>query len=124
MRHRLASFTFDDPHATGLGDRVSFLLSKKLLFSNRVASFAIVNYRQGADRDSSNNLAYFDRVDAITKDQHFSLAIWGRLSRTERGLRINSFLQVPDDADKSPYVSYDSATGGNGRRYPHSAPQA
>ena len=104
MRHRLATFTFDDPHATGLGDRVSFLLSKKLLFSNRVASFAIVNYRQGADRNSSNNLAYFDRVDAITKDQHFSLAIWGRLSRTERGLRINSFLQVPDDADKSPYV--------------------
>jgi len=104
VRHRLAAFTFDDPDATGVGDPISFLVSKKLLFSNRVPSFAIVNYRQGADRDSSTNVAYFDRVDAITKDQNFALAIWGRLSRTERGMRIDSFLQVPGDADKSPYV--------------------
>lgn len=104
VRDRLAAFTFDDPHATGLGDPVSFLLSKKLLFSSRVKSSAIVNYRQGADRDSFSDLAYFDRVDAITKDQNFRLAIWGRLSRTERGVRIDSFLQIPDDAEKSPYV--------------------
>ena len=103
-RHRVATFTFDDPHATELGDPISFLLSKKLLFSTRVTSFAVVNYRQGADRDPSSNLAYFDRVDAVTKDQKFSLAIWGRLSRIERGVRIDSFLQVPGDADKSPYV--------------------
>lgn len=104
MRHRVAAFTFDDPHATGLGDPISFLLSKKLLFSSRVTSFAIVNYRQGADRDSSSDLAYFDRVDAVTKDQNFPLAIWGRLSRTDRGVRIDSFLQIPGDAEKSPYI--------------------
>jgi hypothetical protein len=104
MRHRLAVFTFDDPHATSLGDTISFLLSKKLLFSSRVTSFAIVNYRQGADRDSSSHLAYFERVDAITKDQNFHLAIWGRLSRTDRGVRIDSFLQIPSDTEKSPYV--------------------
>jgi hypothetical protein len=104
VRHRLATFTFDDPHATGLGDPISFLLSKKLLFSTRVTSFAIVNYRQGADRDSSSNLAYFDRVDAITKDQKYLLAIWGRISRIEGGIRIDSFLQVPGDANKTPYV--------------------
>jgi len=104
VRHRLAAFTFDDPHATGLGDPISFLVAKKLLFSARVASFAIVNYRQGADHDPSSNLAYFDKVDAITKDQNFSLAIWGRITRTERGVRIDSFLQVPDDNEKSAYV--------------------
>jgi hypothetical protein len=63
-----------------------------------------VNYRQGADRDSSSNLAYFDRVDAVTKDQSFPLAMWGRLSRTEHGVRIDSFLQVPNDADKGAYL--------------------
>src|SRR5262245_17094454 len=104
MRHRLAAFTFDDPHATALGDPISFLLSKKLLFSSRVTSFAIVNYRHGADRDSASDLAYFDRVDATTKDQNFHLAIWGRLSRTDRGVRIDSFLQIPGDAEKGPYV--------------------
>src|SRR5262249_32256789 len=79
---------------------------------SRVPSFAVVNYRQGADRDPSSNLAYFDRVDAVTKDQKFSLAIWGRLSRTERGVRIDSFLQVPGDADKSPYVRTIRLLGG------------
>src|SRR5262249_53177033 len=50
------------------------------------------------------DLAYFDRVDAITKDQNFALAIWGRLSRTDRGARIDSFLQFPGDAENSLYV--------------------
>jgi hypothetical protein len=104
VRNRLAAFTFDDPHATGLGDPISFLLSKKLLFSARVTSFAVVNYRQGTDRDPSTNVAYFDQVDALVRDQKFLLAIWGRISRTDRGIRIESFLQVPDDADKDKYV--------------------
>jgi hypothetical protein len=104
VRHRLAAFTFDDPHETGLGDVILFLLSKKLLFSARVSSFAIVSYRQGADRSAPGELAYFDRVDAITKDQKFLLAVWGRVSRTEQGLRIQSFLQVPADADGGPFV--------------------
>src|SRR5688572_7057029 len=69
VRHRIATFTFDDPHETDLGDPVSFLLAKKLLFSTRVGSFAIVNYRQGVDRVSPGGLAYFDRVDALTEDQ-------------------------------------------------------
>jgi hypothetical protein len=103
-RHRLAVFTFDDPHGTELGDPISFLLSKKLLFSTRVSSFAIVNYRQGAGQDPAGNLAYFDRVDAITKDQSFLLAMWGRLSRNEQGVRIDSFLQVPADAKQGPYA--------------------
>jgi len=103
-RHRLAAFTFDDPHSTGLGDPISFLLSKKLLFSTRVASFAIVNYRQGTDHEPSGNLAYFDRVDAIVKDQKFPQAVWGRISRTEHGVRIDSFLQVPGDANKDIYT--------------------
>jgi hypothetical protein len=115
VRNRVAAFTYDDPHATGLGDPIAFLLSKKLLFSTRVSSFAIVNYRRGADRDLPGNLTYFDRVDAVTKDQNFPLAIWGRLSGTERGVRIDSYLQVPGDADTRAYlrsVQLPTAMGG------------
>jgi hypothetical protein len=104
VRHRIAAFTFDDPHDTGLGDAILFLLSKKLLFSARVPSFAIVSYRQGVERRAADELAYFDRVDAITQDQKFLLAVWGRISRTETGVRIQSFLQVPADADGPPFV--------------------
>lgn len=115
VRNRVAAFTYEDPHDTGLGDPVAFLLSKKLLFSTRVSSFAIVNYRRGTDRDLPGNLAYFDRVDAVIKDQNFPLAIWGRLSSTERGVRIDSYLQVPGDADTSAYlrsVQLPTAMGG------------
>jgi hypothetical protein len=104
VHHRLAVFTFDDPHATGLGDALSLLVSKKLLFSTRVRSFGIVNYRQGVDRDASGTRAYFDQVDALTQDQGFLLAIWGRISRTEGGVRIDSFLQVPTNADGQHFV--------------------
>ena len=105
VEHRIAVFTFDDPHHTGLGDPVSFLLSKKLLFSTRVSSFAIVNYQGGVERAASGELAYFDKVDALSRDQHFLLAVWGRLSQTAHdGVRIDSFLQVPATADEPPYV--------------------
>lgn len=104
VRNRLATFTLDDPHATGLGDAVSFILSKKLLFSTRVTSYAIVNYRQGAEPVSPGDLAYFDRVDAITKDQRFRMALWGRVSRNDLGARIDTFLQIPNDSDEPDYV--------------------
>jgi len=105
VRNRIAAFTFDDPHAIGLGDPIAFLLAKKLLFSARVSSVGIVNYRESVDRDFSGKLAYFDQVDAITEDQGFLLAIWGHLSQTEDGVRADSFLQVPANVGGTPFFS-------------------
>ncbi|SFV00840.1 A-type inclusion protein [Bradyrhizobium arachidis] len=109
VSNRLAVFTFDDPHGTRLGDAVSFLLSKKLLFSAPVSSFAIVNYHEGVERSpaataSTGQTTYFDKVDAVTRDQGFLLAVWGRISRTEKGIRVESFLQVPADANQTKYM--------------------
>jgi hypothetical protein len=104
VRHRVAVFTFDDPHATGLGDPVSFLLSKKLLFSTRVSSFGIVNYRQGVEGRAPGELAYFDRVDALTRHQKYLLAMWGRIAQTTEGVRIDSFLQVPAGGGTAAFV--------------------
>lgn len=119
--HRLAVFTFDDPHGTKLGDSISFLLAKKLLFSAPAYSYAIVNYHETLGRDVSTHAGpldettYFDKVDAVTNDQSFLLAVWGRLSRTEGGVRIDSFLQVPADANQAKYrrsVPLPKAMGG------------
>jgi hypothetical protein len=104
VRNRIAAFTFDDPYATALGDPISLLLTKKILFPSRVSSLGIVNYRQGADRHSVGEPAYFDRVDAITQDQGFLVAVWGRLSPTEKGARIDSYLQVLTSGDPNRYV--------------------
>lgn len=104
VANRLAVFTLDDPEKTGLGDPVSFLVSKKLLFSTRVSSVAVVNYGAGEDRAMPGGLAYFDRVDALVRDQGFLLALWGRLSRTQDGVRADFFLQVPAGAGDGPFA--------------------
>jgi hypothetical protein len=97
VRNRVATFTFDDPDQTGLGDPISFLLAKKMLFSTRVADFAIVNYQEGTARDKKIDLAYFDKVDLIMRDQGFLLAAWGRISRNRDGIHVDSFLQAPSN---------------------------
>lgn len=103
-RNRIAVFTFDDPHGTSLGDSISFLLSKKILFSTSVPSLAIIDYREGTERRSTTQLAYFDQVDAVTKDQQFQFAIWGRLARTAEGIRIDTYLQVPVAENPHVYI--------------------
>jgi hypothetical protein len=113
QKNRLAVFTFDDPDSTGLGDAISFLLAKKLLYSAQVPSFAVVNYSQGTARDDSG--AYFDKVDLITADQGFLFALWGRISMTDGGIQIDSFMQAQTHDQGLPYartVSLPRAMGG------------
>ena len=102
--HRVAVFTFDDPDDTGLGDAISFLLSKKILFSTRVRSFGIVNYQQGVEPAADSRLAYYDKVEAITRDQDYLAALWGRVSRTAHGVQVDAFLQLPTKGDESPFA--------------------
>ncbi|MGZ2472016.1 hypothetical protein [Sinorhizobium medicae] len=48
VRNRIAVFTYDQTYSTAdIGDAVSFILSKKMLFSSRVGSLGIVNYQDG-----------------------------------------------------------------------------
>jgi hypothetical protein len=47
VRNKIAVFTFEDEARTGLGDAVSFIASKSLLFHTPVRSLAIVNFQQG-----------------------------------------------------------------------------
>ena len=82
-QHRVAVFTFDDPDNTGIGDALSFLISKKILFSTSVRSFAVVNFQQGASAKTESGLAYFDKVDKLTAGEDF------RISRVDIGLHVH-----------------------------------
>jgi hypothetical protein len=115
-RNRIAVFTYDDSHSTGLGDAVSFILSKKILFSARVRSLAIVNYQEGVGPSSSGEIAYFDKVDRITADQGYLLQLWGQLTSVEGGETVvDSFLQVPSSPERLPQhldINLPKAMGG------------
>jgi len=104
VKYRVAAFGFDDPENTGLGDPISFILAKRMLFSTRLSDFAIVSYRQGTAREKRYDLAYFDKVDLIAKDQGFLLAIWGRVSRMGSRIHVDTFVQVPTESSSDLFV--------------------
>jgi hypothetical protein len=113
--NRIAVFTLDDPASSGLGDPASFVLSKEVLFAAKVRSVAVVNYSYGAARDGSTGLAYFDKVDLITRDQGFMFALWGRISGTKDRWRVETFIQVPFNPHQRPFeqvVALPRAMGG------------
>jgi hypothetical protein len=102
--HRTAVFTYDDPQGTGLGNAIALLLSKKMLLSSPVHSVAVANFRDEqlgtplVTAGAGNGATYFDKVDLVTKNQNFGLAVWGTIARTGDVIRIDSFLQVPAGA--------------------------
>ncbi|MEO0421787.1 MAG: caspase family protein [Pseudomonadota bacterium] len=93
-RNRVAVFTLDDPDGLGVGDDLSYLLSRELLFTARARSFAVVNFQQGVAPARSGDLGYFDKVERLTRDQDYSIALWGRLVRARDGVRLSLFAQA------------------------------
>ncbi|MBY5767018.1 hypothetical protein HFO06_28630 [Rhizobium leguminosarum] len=96
-RNRIAVFTYDEAYSIAeIGNAVSFILSKKMLFSSRVRSLGIVNYQDGLSPSGSRDVSYFDKVDRITADQGYLLQLWGQVTSVEGGgIMVDSFLQVP-----------------------------
>jgi hypothetical protein len=93
-RNRVAVFTFDDPDKTGLGDDLSFLISKGLLFSAPVRSFGVVNYQEGTAPEEPGALAYYDKVEKITSGQDFVVSIWGRITKSMGTITVHAFGQL------------------------------
>jgi hypothetical protein len=93
--HRVAVFTFDDPDGLGIGDALSFLLAKDMLFSAPVRSFAVVNFHQGAAPEQPGSLGYFDKVEQLTREQGYALALWGRVRGGEAaGIQVETLGQA------------------------------
>lgn len=101
--NRVAVFTFDDPGALGIGDAISFLVAKHLLFSTRTRSFAVVNFQQGAAPERRGGPAYFDKVDKLTAGQGYSVALWGRIAKAPSGASVEMFGQAFSSLDPARY---------------------
>lgn len=91
-KNRVAVFTFEDPDGTGLGDALSLVLSKQILFNSDVHSKAVVNIQQGVSPDDSG-LGYFEKVEKVTQDQGYFAVIWGRINKTDKGYVIDTYLK-------------------------------
>lgn len=97
VRNKVAVFTFEDPDGTGLGNALSFLLSKHMLFSTEVGSYAIVNFQSDLSHKGGDGLTYFDKVEKLTRDLGYTIAVWGRIAERGDRLQIDAFVQMPDD---------------------------
>ncbi len=98
VRNKIAVFTFEDPARTGLGDAVSFIASKSLLFHTPVRSLAIVNFQQGLAPDDTG-LSYFEKVDRIVKDQGYLASIWGEIGTVGDDYVIETYVQLHTASD-------------------------
>ena len=115
VKRRIAFFAFDDPYNTGLGDIISSMLPKTIVCSTAGSVVAVINYAEGAGRDNSRDVAYFDKIDRVLKDQGFPFAAWGWITRTADGVHLDTFMQVPATSGNAPFeqvVSLPKAMGG------------
>lgn len=100
VRNKIAVFTFEDPARTGLGDAVSFIASKSLLFHTPVRSLAIVNFQQGLAPDATG-LSYFEKVDRIVQEQGYLASMWGEIGTSGDDYVIETYVQLHTAADSS-----------------------
>lgn len=100
VRHKIAVFTFEDPAHTGLGDAVSFVASKSLLFHTPVRSLAIVNFQQGLAPDDTG-LSYFEKVDRILAGQGYFASLWGEIGASGDNYVIDTYVQLHTARDSS-----------------------
>jgi hypothetical protein len=103
-KYRIAVFTFEDPTGTGLGDTLSFLISKGILFNSSVSSLGVVHFQEGLSVETTSKLSYFDKVEKITEGQGYILSIWGRVSQSRDKLIIDTFLQLSNEALKDKFL--------------------
>jgi hypothetical protein len=103
-KYRIAVFTFEDPTGTGLGDTLSFLISKRILFNSSVLSLGVVNFQEGLSVETASKLSYFDKVEKITEGQGYILSIWGQVSQSRDQLIIDTFLQLSNEALKDNFL--------------------
>jgi hypothetical protein len=97
-KYRVAVFSFEDPHGTGLGDAIANILAKRMLFDSTVSSIGVVNFQSGLSPTKEDSSSYFDKVEKLIQDQGFLISLWGRVLPLENELSIDAFVQLSDEA--------------------------
>jgi hypothetical protein len=115
VANKIAAVTYDSK-SPQLGDDISFIVSKHLLYSSNISSFAVVNFQsQGFN---GGGIQYFDLVEQLTTGHHFNAALWGRIFEFGDTIQIDTFLQIPQDVlehKDGPFVASVTLPDGQGQ---------
>lgn len=94
-RYRVAVFTFEDPHGTGLGDALASLVGRKILVGSDVGSIGVLRYEGSLAPSAKQPLSYFDKVETLSELQKVTLAVWGIVERRGDSISVETFVQLP-----------------------------
>jgi len=94
-KHRIAVFTFEDADGTGLGDAAAALVAREILTNSKVSSIGVIFFEGGLAPSADSGLSYFDKVERVTAAQEVTLAAWGIIRETAKGVQIDTYLQIP-----------------------------
>jgi hypothetical protein len=94
-RIRVASFTYEDPDRTELGDSLALLVGRQVLVKFLSSSIGVLNYEGSLAPAEGDRLSYFDKVERIAEAQQVTLSIWGMVRRSGANLTINTYVQLP-----------------------------
>lgn len=94
-RHRVAVFTFEDADNTGLGDVAAALVAREVLTNSKVGSIGVIFFDGGLAPSADSRLSYFDKVEKVTAAQDVTLAAWGIIRKSAKGVQIDTYLQIP-----------------------------
>lgn len=92
---RVASFTYEDPDHTELGDSLSLLVGRQVLVRFLSSSIGVLNYEGSLAPTGDDQLSYFDKVEKVAAAQRVTLSIWGMVRRSGPDLLIDTYVQLP-----------------------------
>jgi len=94
-RYRFSVFTFEDPDGTGLGNAFATIISHDLLANGKVSSLGVLRYLGELGKaNDERQLRYFDKVEPLIESQGVQVAVWGMIRRTDKGIRVDSYVQL------------------------------
>lgn len=94
--YRIAVFSYEDPHGTGLGDALAGLVARRILAESHVGSIGVIRYEGGLTPHEPGAPSYFDAVDILAATQDVTLSVWGIVRAVGGELQVQTFLQIPE----------------------------
>lgn len=117
IKYKVGVFNFEDKNKTKIGEAISLIMSKHILFSGGVHQLGVVDFKQGLSGTLFPQLTYFDKVEKITEGQKYIISIWGRVHPSGNEFMIDTFMQLSPEALRDRFRWIINAQA-KGREYP------
>jgi hypothetical protein len=94
-KYRVATFTYEDPDGTKLGDALAAIIGREMLARSQVPSIGVLTYEGRLAPNPNDPLSYFDKVERVADAQQVTLSIWGMVRRSGSTLTVDTYVQLP-----------------------------